>query len=251
MVSVCVFAAAIVASFSAYSYVKMANAYPSAGGIAMFLKKSYGKSLMTGACALLMYFSMVINESLVARTFGSYLLQLFDVEKMNWLVPALGVCLLVFAFFVNILSNRFIETFSFVMAFIKIGGVAVFALGGLWISGFSFESVSVTATSSSAESFLGSIALALLAYKGFTTITNSGGEITEPHKNVGRAIIISITICLVLYMLVTFAVGVIYRSMKSLPRKITPLLKHPAPPLETTVCGLRLFLPLSLRFLEL
>lgn len=59
--------AAVITAFSAYGYVKMSNAYPSAGGIAMFLQKAYGKSIMTGACALLMYFSMVINESLVAR----------------------------------------------------------------------------------------------------------------------------------------------------------------------------------------
>lgn len=199
--------AAVVASFSAYSYVKMANAYPSAGGIAMFLEKAYGKTVMTGACALLMYFSMVINESLVARTFGTYFLQLFDVEKDSWLVAALGVCLLAFAFFVNILSNRFIQAFSFFMAFIKIGGVVVFALGGLWISGFSFESVSVVPSDFAADGFLGAIALAILAYKGFTTITNSGGEIVDPHRNVGRAIIISILICLVLYMLVALAVG--------------------------------------------
>ncbi len=69
--------AAVVAGFSAYSYVKMANTWPSAGGIAMFLEKSYGKGTMTAACALLMYFSMVINESLVARTFGTSTLQLF------------------------------------------------------------------------------------------------------------------------------------------------------------------------------
>ncbi len=34
-------AAAIVAGFSAYSYVKMAEQYPSAGGVAMFLMKAY------------------------------------------------------------------------------------------------------------------------------------------------------------------------------------------------------------------
>jgi amino acid transporter len=200
-------AAAIVASFSAYSYVKLANAYPSAGGIAMFLQKAYGKTMMTGACALLMYFSMVINESLVARTFGTYTLQLFDVGKDSWLVPVLGVGLLAFAFFVNILSNRFIETFSFFMAFVKIGGIAVLAVGGLWVSGFSFKSVSIDPADTSAGGFLGAVALAILAYKGFTTITNSGGEIVNPHKNVGRAIIISITLCLVLYLLVTLAVG--------------------------------------------
>jgi len=118
-------AAAVVTSFSAYSYVKMSNAYPSAGGIAMFLEKAYGRSVITAASGLLMYFTMVINESLVARTFATYTLQLFDIGENSWLVPALGVGLLCFAFFINILSNRFIQTFSFFMAFLKIGGIAV------------------------------------------------------------------------------------------------------------------------------
>ena len=64
-------AGALVTAFSAYSHVKMSNAHPSAGGIAMYLQKAYGKGTMTAACVLLMYFSMVINESLVARTFGT------------------------------------------------------------------------------------------------------------------------------------------------------------------------------------
>ncbi len=34
--------AAIVTGFIAYSYVKLSNAYPSAGGIAMFLEKQRG-----------------------------------------------------------------------------------------------------------------------------------------------------------------------------------------------------------------
>jgi len=50
-------------------------------------------------------------------------------------------------------------------------------------------------------------ALAILAYKGFTTITNSGSEIVNPHRNVGRAIVISIAICVVIYTMVAFAVG--------------------------------------------
>jgi len=200
-------AAAIVASFSAYSYVKMAHAYPSAGGIAMFLEKAYGKTALTGAFALLMYFSMIINESLVAKTFGTYTLQLFNVGENEWLVVALGVGLLAFTFFVNILSNEFIEKLSFFTAFIKIGGIALFAIGGLWASGFSFENTSSNQTGAGPGEFLGAVALAILAYKGFTTITNSGGELKNPHKNVGRAIIISIALCLVLYMLVTLAVG--------------------------------------------
>jgi amino acid transporter len=205
--SLAFFAAAVVASFSAYSYIKMANAHPSAGGIAMFLQKAYGKTTMTGACALLMYFSMVINESLVARTFGAYTLQLFNAGDARWAVPSMGVGLLALAFLINLLSNSFIQTFSFVMAFIKIGGVAAFALAGLWAAGFSFESASTAPSETTAGGFLGAVALAILAYKGFTTITNSGDEILDPHKNVGRAIIVSIVLCLALYLLITWAVG--------------------------------------------
>jgi len=199
-------AAAIVAGFSAYSYVKMAEQYPSAGGIAMFLMKAYGKGTVTAGMALLMYCSMVINESLVARTFGMYTLQLFDAKEDQFLVPVLGVGLLVAAFIVNILGNKFIGTFSTVTAVIKIAGIVVFAAAGLWVSGLTLESVGVTERSS-AGSFLSATALALLAYKGFTTITNSGSEIIDPTKNIGRSIIISLAICLLVYLLVGFAVA--------------------------------------------
>jgi tryptophan synthase beta chain len=60
-------AAAVIVSFSAYSYIKISNAYPSAGGIGMYLHKAYGNRLPTAFNALLMYFSMVIAQSFLAR----------------------------------------------------------------------------------------------------------------------------------------------------------------------------------------
>jgi amino acid transporter len=200
-------AAAVVTGFSAYSYIKMSNAWPSAGGIAMFLEKSYGKTTMTGACALLMYFSMVINESLVARTFGTYAMQLFDFREESWLVPMLGVALLLFAFLINILSNKFIQSFSFLMAFVKIAGLVILAAGGLYASGLKFESAPGSMQETTLSGFIGAVALGILAYKGFTTITNSGSEIKDPHRNVGRAIVISISICVILYLMIALAVS--------------------------------------------
>ncbi|WP_407283407.1 APC family permease [Methanolobus sp. ZRKC1] len=198
---------AVVAAFSSYAYIKTSNAYPSAGGIAMYLKKAYGKTVITGFSALLMAFSMVINESLVARTFGTYTLQLFDIQQGSFLIPVLGVILLVFAFIVNISGNDVIEKISFSMALIKIGGIAVFGIVGLWIADFSFSQTSADVSAFSPMGFLAAIALSVLAYKGFTTITNSGSEVEEPHKNVGRAIIISLLICTILYLLVSLAVS--------------------------------------------
>lgn len=71
----------------------------------------------------------------------------------------------------------------------------------------SFENISVSPRETAAGGFLAGMALAILAYKGFTTITNSGEEIVDPHRNVGRAIVISISVCLALYLLVTLAIG--------------------------------------------
>jgi len=150
---------------------------------------------------------MVINESLVARTFGTYTLQLFGVDKASWLVPALGVGLLSLAFVVNVLGNRLIQSLSFFLAFLKIAGIAIFAVAGLAVAGVSLPEVTTEASEGTAAGFLGAVALAILAYKGFTTITNSGGEIRDPHKNVGRAIVIAISICVMIYFLVALAVG--------------------------------------------
>jgi amino acid transporter len=200
--------AAIISGFSAYSYIKVSNKYPSAGGIAMILKKAYGPSAITGGAALLMAFSMIINESLVARTFGTYTLQLFDVQENSILVPILAIGLIIFAFVVNVAGNKVIGSVSKVTAVLKIGGILIFALVALWAAGFAFQPASADVSeNASASGFLAGTALAILAYKGFTTITNSGDEVVDPNKNVGRAIIVSLLICLVIYLLVCYAVG--------------------------------------------
>ena len=200
--------AAIVSGFSAYSYIKLSNALPSSGGIAMFLQKAYGKGAFAAGSALLMYFSMVINQSLVSRTFSTYTLQLFDIDNEGWLIQGLSVGLLLFAFLINISGNRLIGNFSIVMSVLKIGGITVFGILGLWFSGISFDSYNVSSVDSNGlGGFLAAVALAILAYKGYTTITNSGSEIVDPHQNVGRAIIISILICVVVYFLVAVAVA--------------------------------------------
>ncbi|HYQ57908.1 MAG TPA: APC family permease [Draconibacterium sp.] len=199
---------AIISGFSAYSYIKLSNAFPSAGGIGMYLVKEHGKSTFAAFAALLMAFSMLINESLVARTFGIYTLQLFQVENKDFWIPTLGVGLILLAFTVNIYGNKLIERSSIAMAVLKVAGLALLAVAGLWASNFTFqEALPTSLPEKPAFNFIGALALTILAYKGFTTITNSGDEINKPHKNIGRAIIIAISICLVLYFGIAVSVN--------------------------------------------
>ncbi len=201
-------AAAIVVSFSAYSYIKISSAYPSAGGIGMYLHKAYGHSLPTAFNALLMYFSMVIAQSFLARTFGSYSMQLFGGDQSGYMVSLLGAGLILFAFIVNLLSNQMIQGIASFIGVLKIAGILIFGLIGVWVAdSINVDFSSQSEAEGSISRFLGATALGILAFKGFTTITNSGSEVKDPQKNIGRAIIISISACVVIYLLVGFAVS--------------------------------------------
>ena len=74
------------------------------------------------------------------------------------------------------------------MTALKIGGIALFGITSLCSSGVDFAAGSDSERAFEPTGFVASVALAILAFNGFTTITNSGAEITEPHRNVGRAI---------------------------------------------------------------
>jgi len=198
---------ALIVSFSAYSYVKLSNAYPSAGGIAMYLKKAYGGTLTAAFHALLMYFSMVIAQSFLARTFGSYTLQLFAIDDSSLLVPVLGVGLLLAAFLINLSVTGLIQGVASVLGFIKIGGIVLFGVVGVVVADSVEVNFSAAGSEASVTGFLGATALGILAFKGFTTITNSGSELKDPRRNLGKAIMISIGLCVVIYALVGFAVA--------------------------------------------
>ncbi len=166
--------AAGVSGLSAYAYIAVSRTYPSAGGIAMILSKAFGRSAVAAFAAMLMAFSMVINESLVARTFGTYTLQLFDAPADTVWVPVLALAAILIGFGINIAGNEAIGAASKIAAVLKVGGIVVFAAATLWAAGFSFTAGSGPGSDSTPVGLLAGSALGILAYKGFTTITNSG-----------------------------------------------------------------------------
>jgi len=203
-------AGAVVVGFSSYSYVKFSNAFPSSGGVVKFFNKSYGPGTTTGVFSLLMYVSMVVSESLVAGTFGAYTLRLFP-ESFAGYASILGILLLVTAFVVNVLGNKVIGATATFTAIIKVAGIALLAIAGLIASGFADITGNYIPQNTEALpqgfSFVAALALSILAYKGFTTITNQGGDIKNPHKNLGRSIVISILICTLIYVALALAVA--------------------------------------------
>ncbi|HCA10757.1 MAG TPA: amino acid permease, partial [Marinobacter adhaerens] len=148
-----------------------------------------------------------IAQSFLARTFGSYTMQLFGGDESGRMVSILGVSLILAAFLINLLGNRMIQGVASFIGILKIGGIVIFGVVGVWVADSLSVDFSGTGEAGATGNFLGATALGILAFKGFTTITNSGSEVIDPKRNVGRAIIISIAACVVIYTLVGFAVA--------------------------------------------
>ncbi|WP_200807361.1 APC family permease [Demequina sp. NBRC 110053] len=200
-------AAAGVAALGAYSYVKVTRKHPDAGGIAMILTQAYGRSTVAAGSAMLMALSMVLNEALVARTFGTYIVEPLGIGA-GWLIPVLAAVAITAAVAINLARNEAIGWLQTGGAIVKIGGIGLLAVAAIVAAGGSYEAGSEGLTAgASAGGFLAATGLAVLAYKGFTTITNDGSELRDPARNVGRAIWISLAICAVVYVVVAIGAG--------------------------------------------
>lgn len=206
-------AGAVVVGFSAYSYVRYSSTDPSSGGIAMLLKAAYGPGVTAGVFSLFMYVSMILAEGLLARTFGTYLLRPFGLQGSAIWVPVLAVVAIAAATVVNLVGNRWVERSATTTAVIKITGIAMLAIAGIAAAGMS----SLTGVLTGGEGqtpprdgwlgFLAGTTLCILAYKGFTTITNQGDDIRDPKRNIARSIVLAIAVCTVIYLLLTVAVA--------------------------------------------
>ncbi|WP_372728263.1 APC family permease [Nocardioides sp.] len=203
---------AVVVGFSAYSYATYSNANPSSGGIAMLLKAAYGPGVIAGSFSFFMYVSMVVAQSLLARTFGTYSLRPFDLAGSAVLVPLLGVAVIAVAAVVNVVGTGLVERSATVTAAIKIAGISALAIAAIVATGASGFGNLVDRAESGGQGqgvlgFLAGTTLCILAYKGFTTITNQGGDLRDPRTNLGRSITIAIALCAALYLLLTVSIA--------------------------------------------
>ena len=91
----------IVASFSAYSYVKLGQTFPSVGGAVTFMVKGWGDNKKAGTFNVFQYLAYVIAIALYATGFAAYAQGFWDIPTQFF---ASGV-ILVFTL-INFVGSR-------------------------------------------------------------------------------------------------------------------------------------------------
>lgn len=195
----------ILASFAAYSYVKLALLYKDEGATYSFYKKTFPKSrFASSAIGWLTVFGYISTLALYAYTFSSYFCSMFNIGDsavINKLVAALIIC--VFAA-INLISVKGMGRIEDWMVYTKII-ILLFISGLLAGKGHIEHMLPVFDSNSSAFSIVTVAAITFVAYEGFQLVIHAYDEMENPAKNIPRSIFSSIGIATFLYVILAVA----------------------------------------------
>jgi amino acid transporter len=195
----------VVAGLLGYVCSKLGMRYPSSGGIVTYLVEGFGLGRLVGVTAWLGYISaVVVVTAMVAVSFGGYAVSLFvgDGGWSGW-DNVFITALLVVMCGLNMVGTRVVAA---AQAAIVTGVLAVFGV-------FIFVTVPKIDTSllafdgyPSASKILASVALTFFAFLGFNVITFTAGDLSNPRRDLPRAMAASLGITALVYVLI--AIGV-------------------------------------------
>lgn len=194
--------AGVIMMFSALSFAAVAGrAEPGESGYAPIA--TYLGPIMRFLTMWAFYIMGVALVAFVLVSFGSYLLYFLPAGMTDTAVWwSLGAAVLLV--FLNFGSTAVIARAETIMVVFKVSVLFIMIIFGM-IAFVPDRLVSVQGTMQGSGSVLAASALLFTAYTGFNVITNMAGQIRNPKRNVPLAILLSLGIVMVLYILVAIA----------------------------------------------
>jgi len=190
---------ALVALFSGYSLAKLAITYPSRGGVVEYLVQSFGEGVFSGSAGVLFYLSQLIAIAAVAKSFGAYADTFIKGDFAN--IFALGI-VTVFIL-INLIGASLVAKSESVIVFIKLIVLVIFAILALF---YVDPKLLYPSNDTHINGVFFAIGLTFFAYQGFSVITNTVEDMQNPKQTVLKAMIISISLVAVLYVLTSLSV---------------------------------------------
>ena len=211
----------LIALFTAMSYAELSSAIPRAGGAYNFARIGFGRgtSFIAG---WMEWFASSVAGSLYALTFAIYTLRYLDKLGVLSIAPEYAglvtktVAVVVAVFFLYINYRGASET-GRVGAFFTLGQIFFLAIIG--VAGV----LAVARDPSRLENFdpflpngwirlLATMGFTYVAFEGFEVIAQAGDEAIDPKRNLPKAMLYSVYIVTVIYVLVALATVVAVKA---------------------------------------
>jgi amino acid transporter len=197
----------------ALSFAELAAMLPESGGFYAYLREGWGRPIafLFGWSELVLIRANALGG--MAIVFGEYAVRTAGVDPTTHVVAArtIAASAIAFAAATNI---RGVALGASVVGFstaAKMVALAVLALSAFTLGGAHGGDFSHLLTSSASPSSItaGSVGLALVsvlyAYDGFGDVSFAGGEVSNPARNLPRAIILGTVTIIVIYILTNVA----------------------------------------------
>jgi APA family basic amino acid/polyamine antiporter len=192
--------ASVVALLTALSYAELISIHPKAGAEYQFLKRGFPSlRVLAPVAGTLVALNAAATSATVSLAFGGYLKVFVDVPVWATALALLSVCTLL-----NLAGIRQSTAFSILLVCIEVGGLLLLigagASGGQLVDGVRLPETL------EAGAILTATALLFFVFIGFEDIANLAEETREPQRNVPRALLISVALTSIIYLLVAFTI---------------------------------------------
>lgn len=208
--------AALVAFCAALSYAELAARFPVSAGVAVYLHEAFKARRLSTIVGLMLVGAGIVSSATLLKGFSGYFYQLTGVAP--WISTVAAAVILVVVMLRGIKESIGVAA---LLTVIEVGGL-VLLVGSILI----FQPEALTGFSAgfteslggfSMASFAGLISAAFIAFYafvGFEDMVNIAEEVKHPQKAFPRAILTSLAVVTVLYILVTIvALGVVSPSV--------------------------------------
>ena len=189
----------IVALFAGFSYAELSSVFPKAAAEYVFIKNAFKNNFFAFLIGWLTAVTSIITAATVALGFGGYFAEFVDLPII---ISAMG--LLVVLSVVNFIGIRESAWTNTIFTIIEASGLILIIVIGFTFS--SPEPVNYTESPSGFTGIVLAFVLIFFAFIGFEDMANIAEEVKKPRKTLPRAIILSVIIAGILYILVSLAV---------------------------------------------
>ncbi len=190
---------AIVALFAGLSYSELSALYPKAAAEYTFVKNAFKSHFFGFIIGWLTAITSIIVAATVALGFGGYLTKFVDLPITIGAILLIGILSIVN--FIGIKESAWANT---IFALITAGGLVLIIFLGFTIE--PVESIDYFEAPNGITGIILAFVLIFFAFIGFEDMANVAEEVKRPKKTIPRAIILSVVITGVIYILVSFSV---------------------------------------------
>ena len=189
--------AALIAFFTGMSYAELAGMFPKTAAEYVYTNRAFRKNWLSFLVQWVMMFSLIISATVVALGFGNYFSAMFSGSAV--LTAALLIAGLSAISYIGIKESVRISAIS---ALIEMGGLLlVIAVSAPYIGNPAVNYFEVP----SVLSIFSATALIFFAYIGFEGLANMTEDTRNASKVMPKALLLSILITTILYVLVSIA----------------------------------------------